>query len=404
MPRQPIIAGQCRAVVIWIDWYAYHVARFRGLLSAPELAGHTVGIELVGGVGVHAGLKFRQPLPSDLPIETLLPDANWQSANKWGLARALWAKLNTLQPKAVLVPGYYTLPAIAAALWARVHRRTSILMTESASYDHVRNAAKERAKGLLLRCLFDWAVAGGKDHVSYLHDLGFPRNRIAHFYDVVDNRMYRDGVSRLRAETPDIATLPKHSFLFVGRLSPEKNVQGLLQAWTAYRANGGTWSLVLAGDGPERATIERLAETSGFGADVSITGLKSSEELLPYFASASCFVLPSTREPWGLVVNEAMASGLPVLVSNRCGCARDLVTPGSNGFVFDPYVPDALSVFLQQMEHMPDEARAAMGLNSQLAIAAYSPEAFGREVARIVLAGLGEKVTSRKDGDVDRPA
>ena len=396
MPKTNAIAAPCRVAVIWIDWYAYHVARFRGLLTAPELTGHTVGIELVGGVGVHAGLKFRQPLPPELPIETLLPEANWQTADKWALAGAVWQKLDALQPQAVLVPGYYTLPAIAAALWARLHRRTSILMTESASYDHVRNGLKEGAKGLLLRCLFHWAIAGGKDHVSYLNDLGFPQDRIAHFYDVVDNRMYQDGVRRLHAAASGLSDQRAHSFLFVGRLSPEKNVQGLLKAWTAYRAKGGTWSLTLGGDGPERAALKRLAEQSDYSADILITGLKSSEELLPYFASASCFVLPSTREPWGLVVNEAMASGLPVLVSNRCGCARDLVTPGSNGFVFDPYAPEELSGLMRQMEEMGAETRVAMGTNSQAAIQAYSPEAFGSEVARIVRASAGRDTPSGK--------
>ena len=384
MPNARTQVNPCLLAVIWIDWYAYHVARFRGLLSAPELAGRTVGVELVGGVGVHAGLKFRQPLPADLPIDTLLPDADWQSANKWSLARAVWRKLSSLQPQTVLVPGYYTLPAVAAALWAKVHRRTSVLMTESASYDHVRTSVKERAKGWLLRLLFDWAVAGGKDHVTYLRDLRFPEDRIARFYDVVDNRMYGEGVDRLRADSSDTAASPTNSFLFVGRLSPEKNVKGLLQAWVDYRVHGGTWSLLLAGDGPERAALQQIAKDSGYGADVVITGLKSSEELLPYYAAASCFVLPSTREPWGLVVNEAMASGLPVLVSNRCGCAQDLVLPGANGYVFDPHVPGALTSCMQAMEELSVDARSNMGACSRQTIQAYSPEAFGREVARII--------------------
>ena len=71
-------AGPCRVVVLWIDWYPYHVSRFLGMLHAPTLSGRAVGIELVGGIGVHAGLKFREGLPASLPNETLLPDASWQ--------------------------------------------------------------------------------------------------------------------------------------------------------------------------------------------------------------------------------------------------------------------------------------------------------------------------------------
>ena len=377
----PLLQGKpCDLVVLWIDWYAYHVARFRGILSVPSLAQHAVGIEMVGGVGVHAGLKFRQPLPAGLPIETLMPDADWLGADKLKLAAKVWRALARLNPKTVLVPGYYTLPALAAAAWAKLHGRTSVLMTESASYDHPRSALKERIKGTAIRLLFDWAVSGGKDHVDYLRQLGFPRTRIAGFYDVVENRLYGQHVA-LRADVR--SDLPDRFFLFVGRLSPEKNAVHLLRAWHSYRDAGGNWSLILAGDGPESAQLHAEASKSNHAAAFTITGLKSSGELLPYYAAASCFVLPSTREPWGLVVNEAMASGLPVLVSNRCGCARDLVVDGENGFTFDPGDGARLVQLLHTMEHLHPVALQAMGNRGREVIADYSPEHFGMEIARI---------------------
>jgi 1,2-diacylglycerol 3-alpha-glucosyltransferase len=69
---------------------------------------------------------------------------------------------------------------------------------------------------------------------------------------------------------------------------------------------------------------------------VLLPGFKQYSELPVYYGLASAFVHASTSEPWGLVVNEAMASGLPVLVSNQCGCAPDLVREDRNGFTFDP--------------------------------------------------------------------
>ena len=131
-------SAACQVVVIWIDWYAYHVARFQGLLRHPELAGRVVGLELVGGVGVHAGLKFREEIPASLPVQTLLPGGNWKEAGKWQLARAVWQRLNRLSPSLVLVPGYYTVPAIAAAIWAKFKGKKSVLMTESTEHDHAR--------------------------------------------------------------------------------------------------------------------------------------------------------------------------------------------------------------------------------------------------------------------------
>jgi 1,2-diacylglycerol 3-alpha-glucosyltransferase len=377
---------RCRVAVIWIDWYAYHVARFRGLDSVPSLSGRVCGIELVGGIGVHAGLKFREALPEDLWIETLMPEASWRDADHWKLARILWAKLNQLNPEIVLVPGYYTLPGFAAALWARVHGRVSVLMTESTASDHQRVWWKERLKGLGLRSLFDWAVSGGKEHVAYLRQLGFPEERVVGFYDVVDNDMFARGVYLKRLQTPEESGFPREYFLYVGRLAEEKNVVGLMRSWLDYRAEGGTWPLMLVGDGPEMKGLKALAEASGFAEDVYFPGLKSSAELVPYYAFASCFVLPSTREPWGLVVNEAMASGLPVLVSERCGCAADLVFPALNGFVFNPTNSVELREKMRAMEQLSFEQRSRMGKYSAELIRGYSPRKFGMSIASIAVA------------------
>ena len=383
---EPRSSLRCRVVVLWIDWYPYHVARFRGLAST--LPGEVVGVELVGGIGVHAGLKFRESLPADLPIETLLPNCSWKDVSHLKLARLVWAQLSKLDPEVVLVPGYYTVPGIAIALWARVHGAQSVLMTESTAYDHVRTGWKETIKSFGLRALFDWAIAGGRAHIAYLHQLGFPADRIVGSYDVVDNHMFGEGAASLRAE--DLAEsrvahgLPaSHYFLYVGRLAAEKNVKTLLASWIAYRQAGGAWPLVLVGDGPEAAALRAAASASSFAKDVYFPGLRSSRELLPFYAFAGCFVLPSTREPWGLVVNEAMASALPVLVSDRCGCAPDLVTPGRNGFVFDPSDGSALTSLLHTMADLDPQQREQMGAASAEMIRAFTPEKFGLSIASI---------------------
>ncbi len=387
--------SKCGVAVIWIDWYPYHVARFRGLESVPSFAGRAAGIELVGGVGVHAGLKFREELPAELAVETLMPGRSWKDANKLKLSVALWHKLSALDPEVLLVPGYYTLPAVAAAVWARVHGRASVLMTESCAMDHARSGWKERVKGFGMRMLFGWAVCGGGLHVQYLRDLGFPADRIAGCYDVVDNELFRQGTASLRARSePSAWGLPAGPyFLYVGRLAEEKNVGGLLRSWFAYRSAGGTWPLVLVGDGPKKAALKAFASGSQFASEVLFPGLKSSQELIPYYAFAGCFVLPSRREPWGLVVNEAMAAGLPVLVSQRCGCAADLVISGKNGWVFDPEDQGELQALLTRVAELEATQRDEMGRTSAEIVQAFSPERFGRSVESIASAADGQSAT-----------
>ena len=374
-----------RLVVLWIDWYAYHVARFEGLSAHPELAGRVAGIEFVGGIGVHAGLKFREELPPHLPVDTLLPDASWQHVHQAHLSRKVWQQLTRLDPAAVLVPGYYTLPALTAALWARAHHRTCILMTESTAFDHFRVPWKEAVKSVLLRMLFDAAVVGGTAHLRYLEQLKFPTNRIGRAYDVVDNAALAEAVGKLRMQEPRSLALPQGPyFLYVGRLAPEKNVETLLSAWLTYRATGGDWSLVLVGDGPSAELLQKRAEISGLAAEVYFPGLQPSRELPRFYAFAGCFVLPSTREPWGLVVNEAMASGLPVLVSRHCGCAEDLVEEGRNGYTFNPSSTSELEERLHRMSQLSPEARHSMGRTSENLISAYTPQRFGQEIARVL--------------------
>ena len=371
--------------VIWIDWYTYHVARFRALSEHPLLRGRVAGIELVGGSGVYGGVLFRDEKRAGLAVTTLAPSSSWDEVGQTRLALATWKKLNQLKPSVVLVPGYYTAPALTAALlWTKLRGRKTILMTETTADNHVQIAWKESIKRHVLR-LFDWAVAGGAPHIRYLEALGFPAARIAHSYDVVDNTFFGERAGKLRESgSPERFGLPAKYFLYVGRLAPEKNIGCLIEAYAYYRRSGGTWQLVLAGEGPSRPALETQARECGFADTIGFAGLKSTDELAPYYAFAGAFVLPSITEPWGLVVNEAMASGLPVIVSDQCGCAEDLVAEGENGLLFDPHDSSELAGCLIRMANLSESERRAAASRSQETISNYSLESWASEVARAV--------------------
>ncbi len=374
--------------VIWIDWYCYHVSRFRALFEHKSFQRQVSGIELVGGCGVHRGMQFRDAERADLPIHSLFPNADWDQTGQMKLAWAVWRKLDQLRPSSVLVPGWYTAPALAAAIWARLHGRRSILMSETTEQDHCRVWWKETIKRLLIRLLFDFAVTGGEPHVRYLTRLGFPIDRIARYYDVVDNLFYREQADRARqiSEHNRILGLPPLYFLYVGRLAPEKNIGASLRAFARYRESGGTWSFVLVGDGPERAALEHLSGELGISEHVQFTGQRAAMDIAVYYALAGCFILPSIREPWGLVVNEAMASGLPLIVSNRCGCAEDLIESGGNGYLFDPRNDGELAALMLTVATSSQATLDRMSQRSQEIIANYSTGHWAAEVARVTQA------------------
>lgn len=109
--------------------------------------------------------------------------------------------------------------------------------------------------------------------------------------------------------------------------------------------------------------------------EVTLAGFRQLEETTAYYGLAGAFVHPAQVDQWGLVVNEAMAAGLPVLVSKRAGCAHDLIRDGENGFCFDPADASQLSRLLCKIAS-PDTDRAAMGRRSREIIARWSPDRF----------------------------
>ena len=129
-----------------------------------------------------------------------------------------------------------------------------------------------------------------------------------------------------------------------------------------------------------------------------LPGFKSYDELPVYYGLAKAFVHASTAEQWGLVVNEAAASGLPVIVSNRCGCAPELVN--DNGFTFDPATEDELATRLLEMASMSDQERKQLGENSYRIAESFAPERFGEGLERAASEAI--ELPRKRFGVIDR--
>ena len=361
--------------MIWASFGPYHLARIRALAKYFDVE----AIQLAGFERLYRwGAETDEQQAS---IHTLC-DGAWEDQDPISVAFRLWRKLNKLQPRVLLVPGYTTAPARAAGLWGRLHGVRTLLMSESNADDHRRRWWTEAAKRRLVKSLFGGAVVGGKRAREYMEFLGLGGAIVATGYDAVDNDFFSHGADQARRSGRP-AALSNSYFLYVGRMAPEKNLDTLIEGFAAYRKIGGAWSLMLVGDGPLSAKLREKAVRLGCSDSVWFAGHKNAAELVPYYAHAGCFVLPSIREPWGLVVNEAMAAGLPVIVSSRCGCADDLVEDDANGFLVNPEDISALGALLSRVSAMPQSTLAAMGKRSREIVGKYSPEKFASEVRRI---------------------
>jgi glycosyltransferase involved in cell wall biosynthesis len=233
---------------------------------------------------------------------------------------------------------------------------------------------------------FQTGLLGGSRHVAYLRRLGVPTERCFLGYDVVDNEHFAVGSDSARrgADRGPLGLPPKY-FISVSRFIAKKNVPVILEAFSRFRDTGGAeardWHLVLLGDGALRPRYEQRVSELGLEGSVLMPGFKQYDELPAYYGLAGAFVLGSTEEQWGLVVNEAMAAGLPVLVSRRCGCAPDLVREGENGFTFDPHDSGELAGLMARVAANADD-RAKMGDAARRTVGEWAPETFGRNLWR----------------------
>ncbi len=316
----------------------------------------------------------------------------WDDARLPELAEVLAmieAKVGPFRPDAIAVPGWSTQTSLALTSWAVARGIPVIAMSETNPWDFKRAWPRE----FLKRRVSEYFAAGlctNDGQAAYLHALGLPEASIFRGYNIVDNAYFRR-MSDLAKAAPmpggDSGTLPEASrgryFLASNRFIPKKNLALMLDAYALFRRGRGhdatDWPLVLLGDGDLRAELEERRDALGIQAHVHMPGFRQYGDLPSYYGTAGCFVHASTVEQWGLVVNEAMAAGLPVIVSDRCGCASVLVEDGVNGFRFPPQDAQALANAMSAIAGQEDDT--PMREASLRLVERCAPDRFGRGLA-----------------------
>jgi glycosyltransferase involved in cell wall biosynthesis len=371
----------------------YHLARLQGAAEVLAREGLTLAaIAIAGSDGVYAWDRVDDR--KVCPTANLFPQKNYEAIGERELSERLHACLDEFNPLAVALPGWAFSESQHGLAWCRQRQRPAILMSESSREDHVRLWPRELLKQNRVR-QFSSALVGGVRHVAYARQLGIPRAAIFTGYDAVDNAYFARGSDWIRREaapTRQARRLPARYFLTSSRFIAKKNIEGLLRAYALYvaRTPAGR-DLVVCGDGPERDRLHGLARELGLEKRLHWPGFVQYPELPLYYGLADAFILASTTEPWGLVVNEAMACGLPVLVSDHCGCAPDLVHAGENGFTFDPRNTEDIAGALAKVPDDP-AALARLGAASRRIIAGFGPQAFGTgllDAVRLAVARSG---------------
>ena len=152
---------------------------------------------------------------------------------------------------------------------------------------------------------------GGKSSVA-LEAMGLSSSKVISLYNPINNEIYESYSAKKWAESSS-----GHRFLFVGQLIQRKNVANLIRAFVNMSHDSD--KLEIVGSGDQLDELIRMVEASKCKDRVIFIGQVDSEQIVSYYAKSDTLILPSTREVWGLVVNEALASGLHVVVSEDCG-------------------------------------------------------------------------------------
>jgi glycosyltransferase involved in cell wall biosynthesis len=354
----------------------YHRARFE---AAAEHAERLTVIALT-----NEG-KFREfvstgPIPCAV-VRLYSDRAEYLAAGGRRIRRAVAAALESALPDVVAISGWASAESFAGIEWARSRQKRVVVMSDSQASDSARRPWREYIKTRILRYC-DAALVAGRAHREYIVSLGLPAERVMLGYDAVDNAHFERGAAeaRLRGhEERERLGLPERYMLASARFIAKKNLPIVVSAFASACADtGAAPHLVILGDGEQRPEIEEAIRSSGMEQRIHLAGFQEYKNLPRYYGLAEGFIHIPRTEQWGLVVNEAAAAGLPLIVSHSCGCASELVIDGENGYLADAFDASDVTAAIRRLFALTAESRAAMGAKSQRIVGEWGPDRFAR--------------------------
>jgi glycosyltransferase involved in cell wall biosynthesis len=359
----------------------YHIPWYRELAKRQEIA-LTVYYALIPDKQ-QQGSGFDIPFEWDIPLfegyrwEILKNSAKKPSLNGFFCSStpSIFSVLAKAKPNIVIITGWNALPllqALLASIWLRIPR---IVRGES-------NALRKRKWYIrvlhrILLHRYDAFLAIGKANNAFYIQYGISKERIFTCNYFVDNERFKQEADNYQKDQNNVRNdwnIPKEHvcFIYAGKLEAKKRIMDLLQAMELASKKRQDIHLLVVGDGElmeqaEQFTVERRLP-------VTFAGFLNQTQISRAYVAADCLVLPSDYgETWGLVVNEGMVCGLPAIVSDRVGCAPDLVKNRNTGYIFPFGDIEALAQRLVWIAS-DNENRLMMGANAKQLIQEYSVE------------------------------
>ncbi len=384
-----------RAAFLMTHPTQYHSPWFRALAARPEISMHVYYCVQPSAAlqGKDFGLNFEWdvPLLEGYPHSTL---TNVAKKPGWGYADIdtpeLGDLISTSDYNTWIINGWTT-KSEWLAIRTLARSKIPMMVRGDSTLTDARPFSTRIAKRVILgRWIprFDRYLTVGKLNEEYYEHYGADRSRFIPVRHFVDNEWFASAVGKERLRRTEIRrawNIDDNAlvFLFAGKLMRKKKPVDAVRALARVRSSSRRVHLLIAGEGELKEECSAVA--SELGVSVTFAGFLNQSRMPEAYAAADVLVLPSAyQETWGLVVNEAMAAGLPAIVSDKVGCAPDLIIPGETGEIFPAEDLDAFALRLQKYADSSDEARR-QGARAVQHISGYSLEAATENTVRAIV-------------------
>ncbi|HEY0757972.1 MAG TPA: glycosyltransferase family 4 protein [Acidisarcina sp.] len=279
----------------------------------------------------------------------------------------LFRELDAFAPDVILA-SWHVKPFQAACLRYK-RSAVGVACADNQWFGNARQRVASMTSAMHLRKFYDAAFVPGERQAIWARHMGFDESRIWRGTFAPDVERFGPAGKKRRSDA--------RSFLFAGRLSQEKGLETLAEAYAGYAAaitaeGGRPWDCLVAGAGP----LERILSHPGFVK----RGFVQPRDLPALFAEASCFLLPSHYEPWGVALEEAAVSGLPIICTRTCGASVHMVQDNWNGYLIDPRSATQLQAAMIRMTRLPAERREQMAEASRTLGLQFTPERWATTV------------------------
>ncbi|TWJ00638.1 glycosyltransferase involved in cell wall biosynthesis [Mucilaginibacter frigoritolerans] len=302
--------------------------------------------------------------------DCLFPEDSCGELTKYQIRDKVFSKLDELDPDVIIAGSIVFYSGALGLRWAKKNKKKLIMFDDGKPSWIKRNLIIQGIKNLITNQVDALWLPSMEYDSEYVPVYSKENMRYLYGFDCIDNELFKFAHNK---------EITNKKIICVSRMVQKKNVLGLLEAWKFIESHDDTYTLIIIGDGPLFPELKSSALSMNL-TKVIFLGAIDNDKIPAYLYSADAFISPSFYESWGLVVNEAMAAGLPVLLSDKINSGLTLLKDGENGYVFDPSNQLELQDKILDFIQLSDAAKTMMSTRSLEIIDTMSFKIMGDEL------------------------